>query len=155
MTQSNNIEIFVEHWGTGTWSLEFYLKPNIYLSMKLKEKRLQKIYRPCSFSKKKKDKVQEEEIKKKKGWWIQEKKRKKETMQITKAMLLLLLNHFSRVQLCATPQTAAHQAPPSLGFSRQEYWSGVPLPSPNKSNSLLIMQWYNLMWEMILLKEVL
>ena len=33
--------------------------------------------------------------------------------------LLLLLSHFSRVQLCATPQTAAHQAPPSLGFSRQ------------------------------------
>ena len=45
-------------------------------------------------------------------------------------LLLLLLSHFSRVRLCATPQTAAHQAPPSLGFSRQEYWSGVPLPSP-------------------------
>ena len=29
-----------------------------------------------------------------------------------------------------TPWTAAHQAPPSMGFSRQEYWSGVPLPSP-------------------------
>ena len=36
----------------------------------------------------------------------------------------------SRVRLCATPRTAAYQAPPSLGFSRQEYWSGVPLPSP-------------------------
>ena len=35
----------------------------------------------------------------------------------------------SRVQLFVTPQTAAHQAPPSMGFSRQEYWSGVPLPS--------------------------
>ena len=44
--------------------------------------------------------------------------------------LLLLLSHFSRVQLCATPQTAAHQAPPSLGFSRQEHWSGLPFPSP-------------------------
>ena len=91
--------------------------------------------------------------------------------------LLLLLSHFSRVRLCATPQTAAHQAPrpwdspgkntgvgchfllqcmkvknesevaqscpilatpwtaayqapPSMGFSKQEYWSGVPLPSP-------------------------
>ena len=44
--------------------------------------------------------------------------------------LLLLLSHFSRVQLCATPQTAAHQAPPSLGFSRQERCSGLPLPSP-------------------------
>ena len=43
--------------------------------------------------------------------------------------LLLLLSHFSRVQLCATPQTAAHQAPPSLGFSRQEHWSWLPFPS--------------------------
>ena len=44
--------------------------------------------------------------------------------------LLLLLSHFSRVRLCATPQTAAHQAPLSLGFSRQEHWSGLPFPSP-------------------------
>ena len=44
-------------------------------------------------------------------------------------LLLLLLSHFSCVRLCATPQTAAHQAPPSLGFSRQEHWSGLPLPS--------------------------
>ena len=36
----------------------------------------------------------------------------------------------SRVRLLATPWTAASQAPPSMGFSRQEYWSGVPLPSP-------------------------
>ena len=36
----------------------------------------------------------------------------------------------SRLQLLATPWTAAHQGPPSMGFSRQEYWSGVPLPSP-------------------------
>ena len=36
----------------------------------------------------------------------------------------------SRVWLCATPWAVAHQAPPSMGFSRQEYWSGVPLPSP-------------------------
>ena len=35
----------------------------------------------------------------------------------------------SRVRLLATPWTAAHQAPLSMGFSRQEYWSGVPLPS--------------------------
>ena len=35
----------------------------------------------------------------------------------------------SRVRLCATPWTATYQAPPSMGFSRQEYWSGVPLPS--------------------------
>ena len=35
----------------------------------------------------------------------------------------------SRVRLLATPWTIAHQAPPSMGFSRREYWSGVPLPS--------------------------
>ena len=45
-------------------------------------------------------------------------------------LLLLLLSHFSRVQLCATPKMAAHQAPLSLGFSRQEHWSGLPFPSP-------------------------
>ena len=45
-------------------------------------------------------------------------------------LLLLLLSRFSRVQLCATPKTAAHQAPPSLGFSRQEHWSRLPFPSP-------------------------
>ena len=39
----------------------------------------------------------------------------------------------SRVQLLATPWTAAYQAPPSMGFSRHEYWSGVPLPSPISS----------------------
>ena len=44
--------------------------------------------------------------------------------------LLLLLSCFSCVRLCATPQTAAHQAPPSLGFSRQEHWSGLLFPSP-------------------------
>jgi len=40
---------------------------------------------------------------------------------------------FSRVRLLATPWTAAPQAPPSMGFSRQEYWSGVLLPSPSKA----------------------
>ena len=44
--------------------------------------------------------------------------------------LLLLLSHFSRVQLCETPETAARQAPPSPGLSRQEHWSGLPFPSP-------------------------
>ena len=43
---------------------------------------------------------------------------------------LLLLSHFSRVRLCVTPEMAAHQAPPSLGFSRQKHWSGLPFPSP-------------------------
>ena len=45
-------------------------------------------------------------------------------------MLLLLLSRFSRVRLCATPSTEAHQAPPSLGVSRQEHWSGLSFPSP-------------------------
>ena len=43
----------------------------------------------------------------------------------------------SHVRLLATPWTAAHQAPPSMGFSRQEYWSGVPSPSPNNHVSFL------------------
>ena len=45
-------------------------------------------------------------------------------------LLLLLLSRFSRVQLCVTLQTAAHQAPRSLRFSRQEHWSGLPFPTP-------------------------
>ena len=47
-----------------------------------------------------------------------------------RCLLLLLLSRFGRVRLCATPETAAHQAPPTLGFSRQEPWSGLPFPSP-------------------------
>ena len=51
-------------------------------------------------------------------------------------LLLLLLSCFSHVRLCAAPQMAAHQAPLSLGFSRQEHWSGLPFPSPvHKSES--------------------
>ena len=46
------------------------------------------------------------------------------------------MKSLSRVQLFATPWTAAYQAPPSMGFSRQEYWSGVPLPSPKEISSL-------------------
>ena len=45
-------------------------------------------------------------------------------------LLLLLLSLYSRVRLCVTPEMAAHQAPLSLGFSRQEHWSGLPFPSP-------------------------
>ena len=40
------------------------------------------------------------------------------------------MKSLSRVRLFATPWTAAYQAPPSMGFSRQEYWSGVPLHIP-------------------------
>ena len=46
----------------------------------------------------------------------------------------------SRVWLLATSWTAAHQAPPSMGFSRQEYWSGVPLPSPSLVYSIVLFQ---------------
>ena len=48
----------------------------------------------------------------------------------THIFLALLLSCFSRVRLCAAPEMAAHQAPPFPGFSRQEYWSGLPFPSP-------------------------
>ena len=40
------------------------------------------------------------------------------------------MKSLSRVRLFATPWTLAYQAPPSLGFSRQEYWTGLPFPSP-------------------------
>ena len=47
-----------------------------------------------------------------------------------KSLRLSTWKLYSRVQLLATPLTAVYQAPLSMGFSRQEYWSGVPLPSP-------------------------
>ena len=56
--------------------------------------------------------------------------RKAQSMKERIDNLLLLPSHFSHVRLCVTPQTAAHQAPRSLGFSRQEHWSGLPFPSP-------------------------
>ena len=43
---------------------------------------------------------------------------------------MCVLSHFSRVQLIATLWTVAHQAPLSMGFSRHEYWSGLPFPAP-------------------------
>ena len=43
------------------------------------------------------------------------------------------MKSLSHVQLFKTPWTLAYQAPPSMGFSRQEYWSGLPFPSPNKT----------------------
>ena len=49
---------------------------------------------------------------------------------------LLLLSRFSHVRLCATPEMTAHQAPPSLGFSRQEHWSGLPFPSPMRESEV-------------------
>ena len=50
----------------------------------------------------------------------------------------------SRVRLIVTTWTAAHQAPPSMGFSRREYWSGVPLSSPGKSAKELLLQFLEL-----------
>ena len=51
----------------------------------------------------------------------------------------LLLSHLSRVLFCATPQMAAHQAPLSLGLSRQEHWSGLPFPSPMHGSEVAVM----------------
>ena len=48
--------------------------------------------------------------------------------------LLLLLSRFSRVPLFTTSWTIVHQASLSMGFSRQEHWSGLPWPSPNPGN---------------------
>ena len=60
----------------------------------------------------------------------------------------------SRVQLSATPRTAAHQAPLSMGFSKQEYWSGVPLPSPwatvDTPKTMQVRMWILRMWIWIL-----
>ena len=57
----------------------------------------------------------------------------------------------SRVRLFTTPWTAAFQAPPSMGFSRQEYWSGVPLPSPCKPHILPKKEnLYTLGWQIYL-----
>ena len=48
----------------------------------------------------------------------------------------------SHAQVLATPWTAAYQAPPSMGFCRQEYWSGVPLPSPKIILDLSLNDWH-------------
>ena len=55
----------------------------------------------------------------------------------------------SHVQLLETPWTAAYQAPPSMGFSRQEYWSGVPLPSPRGAytHTQICIQGWCTKWE--------
>ena len=50
----------------------------------------------------------------------------------------------SHVQLPVTPWTAAHQAPPSMGFSKQEDWSGAPLPSPLSASRFLLFRWAHL-----------
>ena len=52
-----------------------------------------------------------------------------------------VLSHFSRVQLVATLWTVDHQAPLSMGFSRQEYWSGLPCPPPGDPPNPGIEPW--------------
>ena len=58
------------------------------------------------------------------------------TLRSLLLLLLLLLSRFSRVRLCATPEMAADQALRSLGFSRQEHWSGLPFPSPTRESEV-------------------
>ena len=55
---------------------------------------------------------------------------KTKIMASSPTMHAYMPSHFSSVQPCVTLWTAAHKAPPSTGFSRQEYWSGLPFPSP-------------------------
>ena len=55
--------------------------------------------------------------------------------------LKVKVKSLSRVRLFATPWTVAHQAPPSMGFPRQEYWSGVPSPSPFNLNTCTKYTW--------------
>ena len=55
------------------------------------------------------------------------------TKELLNACLKVKVKSLRHVRLFATPWTVAYQAPPSMGFSRQEYWSWVPLPSPKVS----------------------
>ena len=64
------------------------------------------------------------------GWALHFLERFLEPVSDIPGDLLLLLSCFSRTRPCVTSETAAHQAPPSLGFSRQERWSGLPFPPP-------------------------
>ena len=59
-----------------------------------------------------------------------------ELFKMGQGLRLLLLSHFNRVRLSVTPETAAHQAPSSLGFSRQEHWSGLPFSSPMRESEV-------------------
>ena len=56
-------------------------------------------------------------------------------------LLQCVLSRLSHVRLCATLWTAAHQAPPSTGFSRQEYWSALPFPSPKVMMRFFLFIW--------------
>ena len=58
-----------------------------------------------------------------------------------------MLSRFSHVQLCATPWTAAHQGPLSTGFSRQEYWSGLPFPFSLSNRKRALLNPGAVLWE--------
>ena len=62
--------------------------------------------------------------------WSHYDKHRSSELQFHSTLFGIMLSHFSRVRLCVTPETAAHQVPPSMGLSRQEHWSGLPFPSP-------------------------
>ena len=64
------------------------------------------------------------------GWWFKVQTVGSVIQLLVFKLLLLLLSRFSHVRLYPTPLMAAHEAPLSLGFSRQEHWSGLPFPSP-------------------------
>ena len=59
----------------------------------------------------------------------------------------------SRIRLFATPWTVAHKAPPSMGFSRQEYWSGLPFSSPGDLPDPGIEPWSPALQADVLLSE--
>ena len=62
--------------------------------------------------------------------WNTDPTTRNETLQQSESESKVNVKPLSRVRLFVTPWTAAHQAPPSMRCSRQEYWSGLPLPSP-------------------------
>ena len=57
----------------------------------------------------------------------------KQMLKFNNSRGLVKVKLLSHVQLFVTPWTVAYQAPPSMGFSKQEYWSGLPFPSPRVS----------------------
>ena len=65
---------------------------------------------------------------------------KEGVVHIHKGILKVKVKSLSRVRLFATPWTVAYQAPSSMGFSRQECWSGLPFPSPGKCSSFILLQ---------------
>ena len=97
--------LFIYNWNSGIYSTDYLLCPRHCANRKSTYFFMFSFHLPC--------------------WSSNEKVIPKLPQNV--CLLLLLLSHLSRVRLCATPETAAHQAPPSLGFSRQECWSGFAI----------------------------